>query len=114
VVPQALVAAACVVAASVCGMRSTLLLWKLVDAVNRRVPDSERISPYWWYGLKYRRAIVAYRREFPEGRLDRQLRTLSYAMGLCAGGMALSIGFGAFAALWLAGGVSVATWLVHR
>jgi hypothetical protein len=41
----------------------------MVDAVNRRWPAGEQISPYGWYLGKTIRLLNEYRRLYPDGRL---------------------------------------------
>jgi hypothetical protein len=112
--PRVLALASCWAIGAVCGVWSAVLLGRMVDELNTELPEGRKISPYWWHWWKYRHALREYRRLRPAGRLDRQLRNLSYALALCAGGAAIAIGLGVELALYLAGGGLLIMWLTHR
>jgi hypothetical protein len=57
---------ACIVAALAMARLSAI---RMARAVNRRVPDDERISLKWWPNYKDRLALKQYRRAIPDGRL---------------------------------------------
>jgi hypothetical protein len=69
-------ALACVI----CGIRSSIIVTRMVSAVNDRLSQNQRFSPNWWYYGKLRRLIQSYRSMYPTGPLIRQLRTVVVAM----------------------------------
>ncbi len=103
-----------VLAVAVCGLWSTVLLSMIVEEVNERSPDGQRVSPYGWYGMKYRHVVREYRRRVPAGGLDRQLRILVHVMVLSTAGMAFTMGLGIAASLYLAVAGSLGAWFLHR
>ena len=64
----------------ICGIRSSLILTRMVSAVNDRLSQSQRFSPTWWHYGKLRRLIQCYRSLYPTGPHVRQLRTVVVAM----------------------------------
>jgi hypothetical protein len=60
---------------------SNLVMLAIVEEVNRKLPDEQRISEFWWYVAKYERTFREYRRLYPAGRLIKYFYG-SVAMGV--------------------------------
>ena len=89
---QAVALAAYVIAAMVCGLWSTVVLWKMVDEVNVHLPENQRFPVLGWHPLKYARLLREYRRLCPTGKGIVRLRYLWFAMVLSMTLVALAVG----------------------
>jgi len=68
---------------SVCEVLHMARFDDMLDAVNKRLPEEERISGSGWYWLKYRLVAAEYDRLYPNGRLARTSRALVMGMWAC-------------------------------
>jgi len=64
----------------VCGIRSSLLHWRMVDEVNRHLPKERRFSPVGWWLGKALDLYSEYERLYPGSSRRKQLRLLTLAM----------------------------------
>jgi len=48
---------------------ATFLNARLVDDVNRKLPESLQFSQFWWYRAKHIRLFHEHRRLYPQSRL---------------------------------------------
>jgi len=61
-------------------MVASLLAFKMVDEVNKRLPREQQFSPLGWYWSKHRRLASEYQRLYPDGNLLRRYRVLTALM----------------------------------
>jgi hypothetical protein len=59
-----------------CGVASTLVIWRMADEVNQKLPEAERFEWLGWHLTKRRRLQREYLRLCPGGHRARQLRFL--------------------------------------
>ena len=64
----------------VCGFRSTLLIWRMVDEVNRHLPKERRFSPVGWWLGKALDVYSEHERLYPGIGRRNQLRVLILSM----------------------------------
>jgi hypothetical protein len=69
------------VGVAVCGIASSVLGVKMVQDVNGRLPEEQRLSEVGWYAGKYMRLIKEHRRLFPKSV---QLRRYVYVIAIGA------------------------------
>jgi hypothetical protein len=111
---EILVLVAWVVTAAVCGVSSTLIVWRMVDEVNVHLPDSEKFLLYDWSPRKSARLFQQYRSLYPSGRCIAQLRALWLLMVLSMVVAQLTLGFGIGSAVFLGVGGCLIAWLWFR
>jgi hypothetical protein len=98
----------------VVGIVSMTMTWKMVAAVNARLPESEHYGNIERYPGKWSGLIREYRRLYPDGRLADHMLFLYggiVLLGVCA---AWVVGMHAVQILFLAIGGSVGLWFVFR
>jgi hypothetical protein len=100
--------------AGVCGMSSTVILWKMVDEVNVQLPEAERFSPLGWHPFKFARLIEQYRYLCPSGKRITQLRSVWWLVIVWMVIGTLAAGFGVAGAAWIAIGGCATDWLWFR
>ena len=61
---------------SACGLTSTVVMSRMVDEVNQRLPKEERFAVLGWYPFKASRLFAEYDRLYPGSNRRRQLRYL--------------------------------------
>ncbi len=66
-----------------CGVKSMILVFKLIETVSRRLPEEEQFGDLWWGPEKRGRLIREYRRLYPDGQLLRQTYILNAVMFGC-------------------------------
>jgi multisubunit Na+/H+ antiporter MnhB subunit len=99
---------------AVCGFKSTIIMWRIVDEVNSKLPRENRFAPIGWWGPLKRRSLFAeYRRLYPDGRRIMQLLSVGLVgllgvmfclvlLGQPGGAVFFGVFFGAY------------TWLMYR
>ena len=66
--------------AQVCAITGSVAVYAELSNVNRKLPDDQQISYFWWYFSKYRRVDGLYRQYYPAGRLI-LLRRICFGIG---------------------------------
>jgi hypothetical protein len=62
-----------------CVISANFVLFAMIGEINRKLPDDQRISYFWFHPAKYRRIYNEYRRLFPAGRYLIYYRSLLYS-----------------------------------
>ena len=70
-----------------CGVSSTITVWRMVDQVNAQLPHDKRFGHIGWWPGKAFTFYEEYDRHFPDSPRRRQLRLLSIAGFILAGGL---------------------------
>ena len=95
------------------GTASAITGFKIVDAVNAKLPKQEQFEPLGWYLTKTIRLHREYRRLYPTGRLLwRQGIFASFMLG----GIVLAgvlMGISLVGITWLAGSGAVLLWFTY-
>lgn len=94
-------------------MAAAVTGFEIVDAVNAKLPESERFEPLGWYPAKTLRLHREYRRLYPLGRLlRRQGITAAIMLGclVIVGGL---LGFGVLGFVWIGGGGALLLWFTY-
>jgi hypothetical protein len=61
----------------VCAITGNVVVFKMVDRVNERLPEERQFSPLWWHLPKLLRLLTEYKRIYPDGDLARRFRVLT-------------------------------------
>ena len=56
---------------------ANVVTWRMVDAVNLKLPEKDRFDPFGWHPVKTGRLWVEYRRFYPNGPLRKHLAYLA-------------------------------------
>jgi hypothetical protein len=101
-----------------CAMLSNFILVQEIGEVNRKLPDDEQISYWFWWPGKAFHLFAEYKRLYPNGRLEFWRITLEIAAIIFAVALVLTI-FPPFKHLWksiLHGGTlfPAAHWVAKR
>jgi hypothetical protein len=101
-----------VLAAVGIGIAGAITTFAIVDAINLKLPERDRVEAIGWYPSKTVRVIRTYRELYPGGSLVRRLSILSAlaVAWLCIG--AITMGFPPFTVACLAAVVAVLVWYV--
>ena len=76
-----------------CGFVSWILVSREIEEVNRKLPDPEQISLGFMYPGKMQKIKTAYKRLYPDGKIERFRIIAQIAMFLFAAFTAITAGF---------------------
>ena len=79
--------------ATSCGFISWILVSREIEEVNRKLPEAEKISLGFMYPGKMQNIKTAYRRLYPNGKIERYRVVLQIATFIFAALTALTAGF---------------------
>lgn len=95
------------------GCAGTIAGFRVIEAVNAKLPERERFEPFGWYLPKYLRLRDAYYHLYPEGQLLRRQGVFSAIMLGCLVTAAVLFGFGILGPAWVGGGGALLLWELY-